>query len=201
MLDDATVQRGIEGYLPKQASLYPARFYATEQELPGMTKKLREEARMRGEDPDTVPPVFETREYCEVKLPGGDIYDGPATEELKQTYPREYAAFKRGQEFTDGTSLDDWARMPKSTRMKCQLLNIFTLEQFIAAPGPVLQQLGPDIPRLQQEAKKFLGAAVVSRRIEAEAEKEARIAELEETVKRLLAAQNGAKAKQKDKEL
>lgn len=198
MIDDASVQRGIEGYLPKRAAKYPAYFLPHVEVQNHLTEKEREEAVKHGLDPATVPPVTKTLDYVHIDIPGGDSYEGPAEERHKQAYPSEWAAYKRGEEYSEGLPLAEWATMPKEMRQRCQMLNIFTVEQFIGMDGPTLQKVGPEVTRFQLEAQRFLGK---SRSVKRDEEKEAlenRIAELE---RKLESSGEGGSKKGKSKEI
>jgi len=193
LMDDATVQRGIEEYLPKRPPKYPCSFRPVEVEQSFLTEQAREAARAKGENPKAVEPVYKTVDFIRIELPGGDCYDGPPTEDHLETYAKEFDAYKRGEELMDGFPLREWARMPEPMKLRCQLLNIFTMEQFCECPDTLLSQIGPEARQYRADARKFLGGQVVQAKKDKEAELKQQLEDLQAQMKELIAAQNAGK--------
>jgi hypothetical protein len=192
MIDDKMLQRGIEGYMPTVAPDYPITFEPRKHENTFKTEQAKAIAIAEGRDPATVEPVFEDVDYYTIMIPGGDAHSGPVTDEERAKYPREWDAYKRGQQLTDGFPLREWGRMPREMKLRLELLNIFTVEQFISMPDTFLSQIGPEARRFQAEGRQLLGGRAYEEKASKEAELKNEVAELKEQVAQLIAAQQQA---------
>ena len=186
--------RGIEEHLIKGVKRYPAHFYSRLVPNPVKTQALKDEAIKKGENPDDVAEVYEERDY--VRIPQGkDVFDGAVNKEHQSIYFKEWQNYKAGTEQLQGTPLEQCGIIPNDIKMKLQLLNIFSVEQFIQMPQMVLNSVAPDMSRFVAEAKRFLTSQYATNRIEEEQKKEARIVELQEKLERLIEAQEKGKKK------
>lgn len=107
-------------------------------------------------------PIFEDREMVEIIIPG-DIRS-KATEIVndghKERWPKEYAAFKRGEEAPlEGTPLRDWPPLTAGRVRELAHFNILTVEQLAEVGDNHLQNLGMGARELREKAKKFLEVA------------------------------------------
>jgi hypothetical protein len=107
-------------------------------------------------------PIFDDAEYVEIHA-GGDklsIPNKPVTEEHRRRWPRQYAAFKNGQnqDMASGTPLSEWPSMSRSQVEELAYFKIFTVEQLANASDGNLQMVGP-LQSMKSKAKDFLEKA------------------------------------------
>lgn len=87
---------------------------------------------------------FKEIEMVEILSPGArnSIPDLPVTEQHRQRWPRQYAAFKQGLEAPlDGTPLIEWPLISRSQAEELAAINVKTLEQLIAMPDNAKQRV------------------------------------------------------------
>lgn len=150
-------------------------------------------------------PIFRDVEYVEINVPGDrrTVVDRAVTDEHRRRWPREYEAFKAGQELpVEGTALEEWGGVTRSQVEELRPFKIRTVEQLAALSD---DQLGKAVPMsgfsLREKAQRFLeqakGAAPMEK-LAAENEdlkasmqvRDDRIKALEEQVQKLLAAKD-----------
>ena len=103
-------------------------------------------------------------EYAFVTLPGGRTkIPLRVTDEVRARYRLEYDAWRRGEEAPlDGLSLKEWPAITRSQAEEYWRLGVRTLEDLVAVPDPVLQQLGSGARMLQHKARAWLAAATAT---------------------------------------
>jgi hypothetical protein len=125
--------------------------------------------------------IFREEERVEIVMPGNP-YTRPVmrvTEEHREIWPREYAAFKAGQEVAvDGTPLEAWARLRPTQLHELKALGFKTVEQIAGMDDRAIAVIGASARRLCELAQGFMSDS-------------ARAAALER-----LAAENDAKAEE-----
>jgi hypothetical protein len=108
-------------------------------------------------------PVFEDREYVEIHIPGdrGTVTDRQVRPEDRDRWPREYAAFKAGQEApVEGTPLTEWPAITRSQAEELKFGRVYTVEQLAALPDDLLNRtVSMGGFSLREKAKRFLEAA------------------------------------------
>jgi hypothetical protein len=123
-------------------------------------------------------PVFEDVEMVSIIIPGDrrtEVVER-VKEEHRQRWPRQYEAFKAGQEAPlDGYPLSEWPPMTPAMVANLKVLNIRTVEQLASVGDSGLQNLGMGAQELRKKAQAFLKTAA----------EQAPIAELEAREKRL----------------
>jgi hypothetical protein len=200
MLDEAALQRGIEDYMERTPRKYPYRFHTVPHLNEFATNKLRQEAIAKGENPDDVAPVVEDIDYIEVTQSPDNIPDHPVSAKDLEIYGEEYRRWKQGKESAKGTLLDEWARLDKHMKLRLQMWNVFTIEQFLEMDPVSRNSIGPGMDRFVEEARRFLGLSIIKSRKDEEQKKEQRIAELEAKLEKLTAlAQKAEQPQQQEK--
>lgn len=82
----------------------------------------------------------------------------------KEQYPREYAAFQKGQEMAvDGTRLEDWPILTRAQILDLKSLNIFTVEHLAGLSDEQLQRVGIGARQMRQHAQAFLEVCKTSK--------------------------------------
>ena len=135
-------------------------------------------------------PVFEDIEYVTIRVPGDrkTEWDGRVTAEHRGRFPREYAAFKAQQELpTEGTPLREWAPVTRSQVLELAAANVKTVEQLANLPDDLLNKsVSMGGFALRDKAKRFLdqaaGAAIGERLAAENAEKDAKIGDLQQQI-------------------
>lgn len=107
-------------------------------------------------------PIFEDREMVKVIIPGDrnsqPVYE--VTDEHRQRWPKEYAAFKKGMEpVFGGTPLKEWPKIGPSQISNLNHFNIFTVEQLAELGDNVLGNLGMGARDLRKSAQMWLEVA------------------------------------------
>lgn len=154
-------------------------------------------------------PVFEDKEFVEILVPGDrkTVVDTLVKDEHKRRWPREYAAFKAGQEIpTEGTPLEEWPQITRSQVEELRFGHIRTVEQLASLPDNALNSTVPmgGYP-LREKAQRWLEAqkgnaqtevlaAESARKDEIIADLKRQHADLSEKVDRLLAQKTGETA-------
>lgn len=130
------------------ATIFP-RFYVDAVEN---TSKTQQEGR----------PIFEDKEFVEILIAGDSKTKvvKRVTDEIRNRWPGEYEAFKKGQEGpVEGTPLDQWPLMTPARIHEMKALNIFTVEALAELSDANLEKLGMGGRDLQKQAKAYLRAA------------------------------------------
>ena len=112
-------------------------------------------------------PVFENVDFITIRGTGQDKQevDREVKEEDKRLYPKQWANYKAGlEQVPEGTSLKEWPEIDKATLMRCQSLNIFTVEQLRELSDAGLQNFGPGGVALQKKARHWLNESKPSSR-------------------------------------
>lgn len=107
-------------------------------------------------------PVFEDREFVRIIIPGDrrSMVVEPVNDDHKARWPREYEAFKAGQEApVDGTPLADWPQIGRARVEELAYFHIRTVEQLAAVNDAHLQNLGMGAREERERAKVFLDVA------------------------------------------
>jgi hypothetical protein len=107
-------------------------------------------------------PIFRDEERVEIIMPGNPHTRPVArvTEEHKQRWPREYAAFKDGLELApDGTPLEEWPILKRSQVMELKALGFKTVEHIRDMDDLAIQRIGMGGRRLKDMAAVFLDDA------------------------------------------
>jgi len=134
-------------------------------------------------------PIFREIERVEILMPGG--FNQPVfnvTDAHRQRWPREYEAFKKGQEVSpDGTPIDHWAFLSRAMVHELKALNIFSVEQCAILSDVVLQRIGMGGRQIRNAAIAYLDdAAAMAQTSQLTAENERlsqRVAELDAQVR------------------
>lgn len=166
-----------------------AQFFTAEMQNKALTKK---EGR----------PIYETKRFVKITHPGDkhfsvihevsedgfEILAENPNEEMDfiprkcfaEMWPREWAAFKRGEErAVIGTTLDEWGMIPRSRALELKALGIRTVEEYADVQDNMLPKLGWGAREEREKARAFLKA---SKDGAGSAAMAARIAELEAIV-------------------
>lgn len=124
-------------------------------------------------------PIFESKTFVELKHPGDRSWsfveeiDGEgmslarreiAGEAVGENYalrfPKEYAAFKRGEERAQiGTPLDEWSPLSRTRVAELKAMNIFTVEELSSVPDNMLQKMGMGSRAEREKAIRFIEAS------------------------------------------
>jgi hypothetical protein len=108
-------------------------------------------------------PIYEDREMVKIMVKGQDkqIFTREATDEDKQRFPREYAAFKMGREVAVvGTPIDMLPGVGPSFVQNMKAKGVKTIEDFVNLSDESLMNVGPGGRELQRRAKAMLGQTV-----------------------------------------
>jgi len=127
-------------------------------------------------------PVFEDREYVEIRVPGkrDALACRPATYDDKQRFPRHYTAFKDRTELPqEGTPLAQWPIMTRSMVEELSFLKIKTVEQLVAMSDNDAGQIRGGLS-LKQKAKAFLETSDKTKLINEKEALEQRLAKQDE---------------------
>lgn len=99
----------------------------------------------------------------------------------RRQYPRQYEAFKAGQEqVPDGMPVDQWPPLTKAVAQNLKALHIHTVEQLAALPDSGLSSIGMGARELREKAVNWLKMANDGKPLaEAQAQNELLKSELE----------------------
>lgn len=127
--------------------------------IPKFEKRyIQNEARSREEGR----PVFDEREVISFII-GGDSKSAPeqrVTDEIRQRFPEEYAAFKRGEEIAQsGTPLEMWPWLNTAQVKHLKYLNVFSVEQLAEGGEKLAGSLGMGGRTLVSQAQAWLETA------------------------------------------
>lgn len=107
-------------------------------------------------------PIFRDEERVEIIMPGNPHTRPVArvTDEHRQRWPREYAAFRDGIELSpDGTPLEEWPILKRSQVMELKALGFKTVEHIRDMDDLAIQRIGMGGRRLKEMAGVFLDDA------------------------------------------
>jgi hypothetical protein len=109
-------------------------------------------------------PIFKDQEFVAIIIPGihGTSSHQPVNDEHRERWPKEYAAFKAGQEApTEGTPLADWpnSAMTRSLVEELAYYNVRTVEQLATLDEAALARIGLGAQQLRATARTFLEVA------------------------------------------
>jgi hypothetical protein len=107
-------------------------------------------------------PIFRDEERVEIIMPGNPHTRPVArvSEEHKQRWPKEYAAFKAGIEVSpEGTPLEEWSILKRSQVLELKALGFKTVEHIRDMDDHAIQRIGMGGRNLKQAADIFLDDA------------------------------------------
>lgn len=107
-------------------------------------------------------PIFRDEERVEIIMPGNPHTRPVArvSDEHRQRWPKEYAAFKQGIEVSpDGTPLEEWTILKRSQVMELKGLGFKTVEHIRDMDDHAIQRIGMGGRRLKELASAFLDDA------------------------------------------
>lgn len=149
-----------------------------------MTKPIYNEAKSK----EAGRPIFDEVEIVEVWF-SGDRTNRPrfeVTDEHRDRWPKEYAAFKSGSKISDsGTPLEHWPQMTVGKVAELKALGILTVEALAQMPDGNLGNLGMKARELREQARSYLQNAAGTADVQKMA---ATIAELQAKIERMEAA-------------
>lgn len=159
-----------------------------------------EEAKAEREKKLPDAPVYRKIEFITIAMPGTkDSIHRPIMAADKIRFRAQYEAFKNAQgEVVDGTPIEQLTEIKPSQVTDLKYVGVTTIEQLAKVPdaSPLMSMMGG--PGLKQRASAWVAknrrASVVSQTNEAFKERDALIAELQEQVKALLAANEASRA-------
>jgi hypothetical protein len=128
--------------------------------------------------------IFREEERVEIIMPGNP-YTRPimrVTEEHRQAWPKQYEAFKAGQEIAaEGTPLEAWARVRPKQLHELKALGFRTVEHIAMMDDQAAGRVGTGGQELRRVAKAFLNDAARMVAVERlAAENDAKNAEIED---------------------
>lgn len=136
-------------------------------------------------------PIYKDTEFVRIICPGDktNIVVRPARDADRSRFPRQYAAFKRGeQEQVVGTPLSQWPLMGRSQVEEFRSLGIMSVEHLAELRDDIKLKI-PGAVQLCQRAKDWLAAAsdsAILGKLRAEREEQdERIATLEKQIEDL----------------
>jgi hypothetical protein len=137
-------------------------------------------------------PIFHEEERVEIIMPGNP-YTRPVqrvTDEHREKWPKEYGAFKAGLEpSAEGTPIEEWPRLRRNQVLELKALGFQTVEHVANMDDQAIGRLGIGGRQLRDLAKAFLDDAVRAAALEqlsdANAKKEAELAELQRQIAEL----------------
>lgn len=107
-------------------------------------------------------PIFRDVEWVKIYIPGDKttVVSKKVTDEHRERWPEQYAAFKRGQEQpVIGTPLEQWPIMTRSQVFEFKALQIHTVENLANLADDAITRIGTGCRDLVERAKAFLIAA------------------------------------------
>jgi hypothetical protein len=128
--------------------------------------------------------IFREEERVEIIMPGNP-YTRPimrVTEEHRQAWPKQYEAFKAGQEIAaEGTPLEAWARVRPKQLHELKALGFRTVEHVAMMDDQAAGRVGSGGQELRRVAKAFLNDAARMATVERlAAENDVKNAEIED---------------------
>ncbi len=145
-------------------------------------------------------PIYQDEERIEIAFPGNqlNIFHGRVTEEHRQSYPRQYEAFLKGEEVAhEGTPIEQMTVLNKAQVKELKYFDIYTVEDAASLSEQAVQQIGMGGNRLREMAKKYLEqaqgfapvAALVSKNEDLEGRLAAQTLQIEELNRLMVAMQ------------
>lgn len=107
-------------------------------------------------------PIFVSLEYIEIRIPGDNrnIIDRKVLEKDIRRWPKQYEAFKKGDECQiEGTPLKQWSSLAATRVKELNAVNIHTVEQLADLPDTALKMVGMDGHTLKTKAQAFVKTA------------------------------------------
>lgn len=106
-------------------------------------------------------PIFKQRELVQILQPGSPnqpVFE--VTDEYRNRWPEQYAAFKRGEEMSvEGTPLEQWPVLNRQMVMELKALQIYTVEQCAALSDLAVQKIGLGGRAIRDRALAYLDDA------------------------------------------
>ena len=151
-------------------------------------------------------PVYDDTEMVELIIPGDRLTRGIFLANEPSIYDKEtggyisraqlfddaYKAFKRGEHrAVTGTPLEMWPVLTRARVMEIKAAGILSVEELASVSDSILGRLGMGARDEREQARAWLAAAKGSAEVQAQA---TRIAQLEDMVQKLPAAQGQAPA-------
>lgn len=150
-------------------------------------------------------PIFVSKRFVELKHPGDKSWsfveeidenglgatrrntvEGERGEDYAERFPKEWAAFKKGEERAAiGTPIEEWTAISRSRSAELKATNIFTVEEYADVQDGQLQKLGMGARAEREQARVYIAQAQGGADVAGMA---AKIAQLTEMVERLSAA-------------
>lgn len=106
--------------------------------------------------------TYKMVERVKILMPGNglSIPVVNVTDEHRERWPREYAAFKQGLEpDLNGTPLEEWAILNKAQVLELKAMNIRTIEDVAGLPDTAVQRIGRGGYALRERAQAFMDEA------------------------------------------
>jgi hypothetical protein len=136
------------GAMPASGTVYPRFFMDPVQDILASEQQGR--------------PIFREEERVEIIM-AGNPYSKPVfrvAHEHRERWPKEYEAFKKGQEIApDGTPLEQWPLLKRAMVLELKALNFVTVEQLAAMSDHAAQQIPMYGRRLRELAQAYLDDA------------------------------------------
>lgn len=133
-------------------------------------------------------PIFKDTEFVRIVAPGDktNIVVRPARDSDRQRFPRQYAAFKRGEsEQVIGTPLAQWSLISRAQAEEFRAVGVLTVEHLADLRDDIKMKF-PGAMQLSQRAKDWIAAsadsAVLSKLRAEREEQDERIAEMEKQI-------------------
>lgn len=107
-------------------------------------------------------PIFRSVERVRIHLPGNPLTKPVhnVTNEHRERWPEQYAAFKRGEELAvDGTPLEAWALLKKAMVLELKALGFMTVEQVAGMSDQAMQRIPMYGRKIRELAEAFLDDA------------------------------------------
>lgn len=106
-------------------------------------------------------PIFDEKEYIHITIAGQKSeVDRKVTEEDRQRFPREYAAFKaNAAEVLNGTPLSEWPALTVTQIAEFNALNIRTVEALANIDDVAIGKIGTGGRTIRDRAKAWLEQA------------------------------------------
>lgn len=163
-------------------------------------------------------PIFESKSFIELRHPGDRSYSfieeidengmGMARRDIggqmigadyAERFPKEYAAFKKGEaRALSGTPLDEWSPISRTRAAELKASNIFTVEEYADVQDGMLSKLGMGAREEREKARTFLAASKAGANEGALASE---VAQLRALVERLQSGQPAAQEPPREKTL
>lgn len=132
------------------------------QQKPAVPRFFTEPEHMGAKSREAGRPIYEDREMVEIIIPGDMRAKAVelVNDEHRQRWPKEYRAFKAGEEAPlEGTPLKNWPPLTAARVRELAYLEIKTVEHLAGLNDAVVQRLGMGAYAEREAAKKFLEVA------------------------------------------